>query len=64
MDIKLIPIDELKKDRQGSIDDIVNCTIALGLGVENYSGGDVKERLDINRKIVIEISKELDRRGD
>ena len=62
MDIEKIPIEELKKDKEESIVDIKVCENALALGVMTYSGGSVKERLDINKKIIEKIDKELTRR--
>ena len=62
MDITQIPIDELLKDKTESLADIQNCQIALRVGIIEYSGGSVQERLDINQKIVNKINEELKRR--
>lgn len=62
MNIIEIPTDELLKDKQESLLDIANCKTALRLGITQYSGGSVQERLEINQKIVEKIDIELNRR--
>ena len=64
MEIELIPIDELRKDKQDSIVDIENCEHAISMGILRYSGGLVSERLRINKEILTKIDIELKRRGD
>ncbi len=64
MKIELISTDDLKKDRAESIEDIANCEIAIKVGVKQYSGGRVSDRLEINKKIVAKIDIELNRRVD
>ena len=59
MNIKDIPIKELQKDKQESLNDIKVCKEALTLGVTTYSGGSTQVRLDTNIKIVEKIDKEL-----
>lgn len=61
-DITLIPIETLEKDLQESRDDISICEIALTQGIETYSGGSVKERLEDNKRFVEVITKEIKRR--
>jgi len=62
MDIKTISTDELLKDLDESYGDIINCEAALKIGITNYSGGSVRERLLTNQKIVDAIKCELKRR--
>ena len=62
MDITKISIDALKKDKEASLQDIITCETALGFGVCQYSGGSVRERLNVNKEIVEKIDKELLRR--
>lgn len=62
MDITTIPTDELINDRGSSISDIKTCELALLHGIEQYSGGSVKDRLETNKRIVMVIDKELQRR--
>jgi len=59
MDIKIIPIDELLKDLDCSFADVLNCEAALKLGVTNYSGGSIADRLLTNQKIIERIKREL-----
>jgi len=56
------PTSELEKDLQETDEDIKNCETALKLGVTEYSGGSVQERLDKNLKIKKVIEGELERR--
>ena len=58
-----ISLEELLKDKHESLADIQNCTIALRIGIIEYSSGSVQERLDINQKIVNIINEELKRRN-
>ena len=59
MDITKIPIQKLLEDKEESIVDKRDCMKALMFGVRTYSGGSVKERLDINDNIINKIDKEL-----
>ena len=59
MDIKLISTEELKKDRDESFKDIIDCKNALAWGVYKYSGGNVTDRIEVNQKIIIKIEEEL-----
>lgn len=61
-DIQKIPTDELLTDLKESIDDISACQQALHVGVIEYSGGSVQQRLEINKTIVLKIKTELARR--
>ena len=63
IDIKTISDETLKKDLDDSYKDIVDCTNALNVGVTNYSGGSVQERLDDNKQFVIVIEAEIKRRA-
>jgi hypothetical protein len=63
MDISLIPTQELIDDKEASLNDIVACETALAIGIETYSGGSVRDRLECNRKIVVAIDAELERRA-
>lgn len=60
--IAKIPTDELISDLKDTAEDIVICKAALGLGVTEYSGGSVQDRLDANLKIQKVIEAELSRR--
>lgn len=62
MKIELIPMEELTKDRQESVDDIDICKVALAFGIIEYSGGSVQKRLDVNEQIIKKIDKEIKRR--
>ena len=62
MDIKTIPIEVLKKDKQESIEDIAICKIALEKGIKKYSRVSVQERLNTNKRILQKIEDELTRR--
>ena len=61
-DLTTISTDELKKDLSDSEKDILVCQQALDLGIFNYSGGSVKERLEDNKRFIEIITKELNRR--
>jgi len=63
VDISTIPTAELEKDLQDSRNDISVCEVALSMGVQSYSGGAVKKRLDGNRHFVEVITAELGRRA-
>ncbi len=62
MNINEIPTSELEKDLSESIKDIEDCKMALGFGVNQYSGGSVIDRLETNKKIVKIINAELEKR--
>ena len=64
MDIKKIPTEELRKDKQESLADIKVCEMAMRIGVTTYNGGKVEDRLDVNKKIVEKINEELKRRQE
>lgn len=61
-DITEIPENKLLKDKDESYKDIINCEAVLKIGVKNYSGGSVLERLNVNKEIINKIDNELDRR--
>lgn len=61
--IELISNAQLLKDKQESIIDISNCEQAILFNILTYSGGSVQERLDVNKKIVVKIDEELQRRN-
>ena len=62
INLSLIPIETLNKDLLESKEDILVCQQALDLGIFNYSGGSVKERLEDNKRFIEIITKELNRR--
>ena len=62
IDITKLSEEELSQDREASLDDIAICQMALAVGIYEYSGGSVQQRLDVNRKIVQKIDTELERR--
>ena len=59
MDIRKISTKELKSDLLETKNDIVICQNCLELGITEYSGGKVKDRLLANLKIEKAIEKEL-----
>lgn len=61
-DIKAIPMHELVKDLNESHKDIKACKDALLIGVFEYSGGLVRERLRHNKNFVKVITAEIERR--
>ena len=61
-DITTISTETLEKDLQESKNDISICQQALDIGITNYSGGSVKDRLEANKHFVEIITKELNRR--
>ena len=63
MNIKEIPLQELLKDKDESLEDIKICAKAIRLNVK-YSGGSIQDRLDTNKRIVEKINNELARRRD
>jgi hypothetical protein len=62
INLALIPIETLEKDLLESKEDILVCQQALDLGITNYSGGSIKDRLEDNKRFIEIITKELDRR--
>ena len=62
--IPMIPLDELRTDRQESHNDLVICAIAKIQGEEYYSGGNQKidDRIDGNLRIIQTIDAEIKRR--
>ena len=64
MDIKHIGTEELLVDLGESELDIFNCEEALALGITKYGKGEsIEDRISDNRKIIVMITDELDRRG-
>jgi hypothetical protein len=63
VDITTISIGTLEKDLRESENDISACQLALDNGIDKYSGGLVRERLESNRHFVEVITKELNRRA-
>ena len=64
VDITTIPAAKLEGDLQDSRNDISTCEVALSMGIQTYSGGLVKKRLDGNRHFVDVITAELSRRAE
>ncbi len=62
IDIKTIPDSKLKQDLDESNYDIVVCETALSLGINKYSRGSVRERLNGNKHFVNVITAEIQRR--
>ena len=62
IDIENIPIDELRKDLNDTIDDIRICALTLLCGIERYSGGSVKSRIEKNERIQALIDSEINHR--
>lgn len=64
MDIKHMGTEELLVDLGESELDILNCEEALAIGMTTYGrGNSVEDRIRDNRKIIVMITDELDRRG-
>jgi len=63
MKIQEIPMEELVADLKASLEDIKVCGLALSIGIQNYSGGSVKERKEVNERIVEKIEREIARRN-
>lgn len=61
-DVISINESELLHDLDESIEDIELCKRALSIGLTEYSGGKVEDRLKVNQKIVEKIKAELMRR--
>ena len=62
IDIKEFSTQELLDDKAASLVDIRDCQLALLLDIQEYSGGNVRERLEGNQNIVSTIEAELMRR--
>ena len=62
-EINKIPMNELKADLLDTKNDIVICQTSLGIGISEYSGGSVRDRLNTNLKIEELIEKEIKRRN-
>jgi predicted NACHT family NTPase len=63
-DITTIPTHELHDDRAESISDIEICELALENGVTHWGNAQSTQyRLDVNRRIVARIDKEIERRA-
>lgn len=64
-DISNIPTIELLDDKAASEADLKICEYALAMGVTHHSDGyPVQERWDVNRKIIMRINAELNRREE
>ena len=63
MDITKIATHELRKDLAEGRQDVLDCEAAMRVGVLEYSGGLVVERLKANKSINARIEAELVRRG-
>ena len=61
-DVSLIPTDELIRDLKDVKNDIVACKTGLAIGVTEYLGNSVQQRLDTNRQVKQIIEAELQRR--
>ena len=61
-DIKTKPMHELVKDLKDSNINIKVCEFALSIGVLQWSGGSVQERLGDNKHFVRVIEAEIERR--
>ncbi len=61
-DITKIPMNELEADLLETKNDIAVCQTSLRIGITEYSGGLVKDRLNTNLKIEQLIEKEIKRR--
>jgi hypothetical protein len=57
-----IPTEELQKDLQETKNDISVCQVALNIGIQHYSTGSVKDRLETNKNIENIIIQEINRR--
>lgn len=64
MAIETLPLYELENDRIESLNDAAWCRLALDVGVTEYSGGSVEERLRRNLEIAETIERELARRAE
>lgn len=63
MNIKDISTQELINDRAECRLDIKLCQVALALDIENYSNGNVIDRICGNQAIIAKIEAELTRRA-
>lgn len=63
MDITKVPLKELIEDKAASIEDYLWCELAIGRGITEYSGGELKDRLERNQLIIATINAELTRRN-
>ncbi|KKM06340.1 hypothetical protein LCGC14_1745000 [marine sediment metagenome] len=63
-DITTISLQDLKKDRRESLEDIKVCATALLSGINSYSTGSVIERMEKNVGFVKTIDLELNRRKE
>jgi hypothetical protein len=65
MEISEIPMAELEKDLEDSIQDIFVCKLALLLGQTTYGVGEsVEERIQANEGITEKIRTEIARRSN
>ena len=62
-DLSNIPQEELLKDFDESLDDVLVCAKALEEGIKFYSSGSVLERLEKNTLFVRMIFAEVQRRN-
>lgn len=51
--------EELLADREASVQDISVCRLALAVGVTEYSGGLVQERIAVNERVIAVIDRIL-----
>ena len=63
-DITKISKEELMRDLDDSYGDLLTCKAALKLGIEDYTGGSTRDRIETNLKIIDRIETELKRRGN
>lgn len=64
MKISEIPLDQLIEDREGAIQSVRICRLALAQGVTQHKDGlSVQYRLDVDSKIIGLIEEEMVRRG-
>jgi hypothetical protein len=62
-DITIIPEEELRHDLEDSYQDLTACEAAIKLGITEWHGKNVQERLDSNKHFIKVISSELARRN-
>ncbi len=62
VNIEKISDCKLRLDLADSYKDVADCMAALEVGVTQYSGGAVQERIDQNKHFIKVITAELERR--
>lgn len=62
-DMTKFSTEELRSDLAETKADILVCRSTLKFGIETYSGGTVKHRLEVNEAIEVLIEEELSRRS-